>query len=228
MALVLASPSRSWVHAQAQPLFSSATWNVYPQTRPRSPTSSWKHKSQLRLCLPPRTTLPVGKFDPFADDIQPVASTSQLPLPTRGRPRTTSFSAGCNTPRCAVCSPSRASRSTRIPSSLSRSESPSGHALANAPSVAPSPSRSPQSSSTSRRIHGDASIKAVLPPVVLQARRHPTPESRSRFLARTLLNRINPVGRPRRFDLCLRDGYEDERGSRGYVPSPLSQCVCVA
>ncbi|KAJ7675143.1 hypothetical protein B0H17DRAFT_1081556, partial [Mycena rosella] len=80
-------------------------------------------------------------------------------------------------------------------------------------------------------------------PTSFHARHYPTPDARARLLARTLLNRIHAVGRPRSPYASLSspyarsaspyvggggrlcNGYESESGARGYVPSRLSECV---
>ncbi|CAK5279009.1 unnamed protein product [Mycena citricolor] len=56
------------------------------------------------------------------------------------------------------------------------------------------------------------------------ARTYPTSEDRVRLLARTLLTRINAVGRPRSVYAALSAGSEGECG-KAYTPSRLSECV---
>ncbi|KAJ7127501.1 hypothetical protein C8R43DRAFT_1027496 [Mycena crocata] len=266
MALV-ASPSHSW--AQSLPYHRpSAAWNTAyysPSASSASSSSSsarlytqtasqQKEKPRLRLLAievsspsssPSTSAHSTSKtrFDPFADE--PVASTSQLPPPpaaqnttaapppTRGRRRAPSFSAGPNTPRSACSSP------TPSPSTSKWSSSASSATWV--PSPAPSLSRPALSSasSTSTSRSGGNTPLVPLAPTPFHARHYPTPDARARLLARTLLNRIHAVGRPRSLYSCssstysrtrggcvkMEDGYESECGSRGYVPSRLSECV---
>ncbi|KAJ7684232.1 hypothetical protein DFH06DRAFT_1155076 [Mycena polygramma] len=258
----------------------SATWNTkfpagldldlsHPMSMPTANT-----KPRLRLpSLASTSDLPSRRFDPFADDDAPVASTSQLPpapahpypsqntpplargrsltplcitvpsastsTPVVGRRRAPSFSAGANTPRAAAMSLSMAFTGS---SSSSSSYGSGGSSLSNAPSPAPSLCRlrvSPPSSPT------PTPAPAVpLAPTPFHARHYPTPDARARLLARTLLNRIHAVGRPRSCSFSSpysspyssspyskggrsANGYESECGGRGYVPSRLSECVTV-
>ncbi|KAF7353941.1 hypothetical protein MVEN_01080400 [Mycena venus] len=189
--------------------------------------------------------LPSRRFDPFADE-PPVASTSQLqnvaPAPShlaRGRPLTPLCISSPLPPAAAPASPSPPTGRRRAPSfsagsgaALPRTRDVSSLSsltlssqLCSAPSPAPSLTRiaPPQA---------QAKAKPEAPPVPLaptpfHARHYPTPDARARLLARTLLNRIHAVGRPRSMYSCSAyaktNGYESECGSRGYVRSRLSE-----
>ncbi|KAJ7142056.1 hypothetical protein C8R43DRAFT_1016190 [Mycena crocata] len=203
-----------------RPLLPSAVGNTTQTAR--------KEKPRLRLPTLEFTKLPSRRFDPFADE-PTCAGTSQLPpLPSqtaaqnmatrgRGRCRSSSFTAGPNTPRSACTSLTLSAFSSVW-----------------TPSPAPSLSRPRRASSTSP--HGSTPVPAVpLAPTPFHARHYPTPDARARLLARTLLNRIHAVGRPRS-PYCsssskpsakgkVHNGYESESGSREYVPSRLSECI---
>ncbi|KAJ7100478.1 hypothetical protein C8R44DRAFT_809957 [Mycena epipterygia] len=243
----VASPS-AWAHSlpyaphqmqMQMPLRpASATWNAkFPQgldldlsisslplpapTPAARPSKQQRPSLRLALSSSSVDALPSRRFDPFADE--PIASTSQntppaqprgrAPTPTAapspspapaqpivGRRRAPSFSAGSGSPRC-LASPS-----------LFLSPAP----RAQTPAPAPAP-------------------LVPLAPTPFHARHYPTPDARARLLARTLLNRIHAVGRPRSLYSCssysrskspsLGNGYENECGSRGYVPSRLSECI---
>ncbi|KAJ7127510.1 hypothetical protein C8R43DRAFT_1240285 [Mycena crocata] len=215
IATLVASPSHSWAQPchHAQPLLPSSAWNMPASTNVQT---ARKEKPRLRLALESPSSR--------ADKLQPpVASTSQLPqLPsvptqnTRGRRRSPSFTAPPNTPRSACSSPI---------SFTSAWSSPPPSTSAWTPSPAPSLSRPAQA----------ATPAVPLAPTPFHARHYPTSDARARLLARTLLNRIHAVGRPRSLycsssskssakgRMC--DGYKSECGSRGYTPSRLSECV---
>ncbi|KAJ6498450.1 hypothetical protein C8R47DRAFT_1111792 [Mycena vitilis] len=295
-------PRTSYTRNQQTPLRpTSATWNTkfpagldldFPVTMP-APNANANAKPRLRLpSLASTSDLPSRRFDPFADDDAPVASTSQLPplapspspahnpypsqntppltrgrsltplcitVPSSasssaststtgativGRRRAPSFSAGANTPRAAAMGLSMAftgSSSSSSHNSPHNSSSYGGNSLSNAPSPAPSLCRqrvSPPASPT-------PAPAVPLAPSPFHARHYPTPDARARLLARTLLNRIHAVGRPRsacsfssspytskhvgeKRGRSAVNGYESECGGRGYVPSRLSECVAVA
>ncbi|KAJ7732574.1 hypothetical protein DFH07DRAFT_846338 [Mycena maculata] len=252
MALTLSMPS-SWTaslpyspsqiqqyEAPQRPLRRSNTWNANKSkfasalaldlSLPAAsfavecPAQSPAVQQKPRLRLPAlASALPARRFDPFADD-EPVASTSAATLentpPTpRGRPLTPLVTSSALAPTTPVVGRRRApsfSAGTPRPaaslatlSTLSRTTAPSA-----CRPVPPAPI---------------AEVKGA--PTPFHARHYPTPDARARLLARTLLNRIHAVGRPRSLYSCSsysktsRGGYEAEGGERGYVPSRLSECV---
>ncbi|CAK5265196.1 unnamed protein product [Mycena citricolor] len=178
-----------------------------------APPSSTSHEQQQQQ--PQR--LPARRFDPFCEDANaqnkpaaaPAVVAEPVSLPAapvvRGRRRSPSFSAGSGCTRASL-----ASMSLQLPSIPSSScSAPPRHTK---PALAPQP--------------GSPCPGAPTP---YMARHYSSSDSRSRLLARTLLNRINAVGRPR--SVCgsraapLGNGYEDECGGRPYIPTRLSECV---
>ncbi|KAJ7675148.1 hypothetical protein B0H17DRAFT_1207884 [Mycena rosella] len=174
--------------------------------------------------------LPARRFDPFADELVP--STSQNTPPPRGRPLTP----------LVVASPAP------TPSPAAPAPAPAIKGRRRAPSFSAGCPRSASTSTIllSTPIPPSRVTTPVAPvagaPTPFHARHYPTPDARARLLARTLLNRIHAVGRPRSpyaslsspysrsaspyaggGGLC--NGYESECGARGYVPSRLSECV---
>ncbi|KAJ7290286.1 hypothetical protein C8J57DRAFT_1275620 [Mycena rebaudengoi] len=86
--------------------------------------------------------------------------------------------------------------------------------------------------SSSTLISTSSSSPAPMPavpdaPSPFLARHYPTRDARTRFLAKTLLNRIHAVGRQRNAfsTSCRGDGYESEGVARAYMPSRLSVSV---
>ncbi|KAJ7148599.1 hypothetical protein C8R46DRAFT_533927 [Mycena filopes] len=175
-----------------------------------STTTAPPQPQKPRLRLATAAPVPVvARFDPFAeDDPVAVASTSALPsqsqntpphahhgpltitVPTPapavegghgrvGRRRSPSFSAGTPRPNAPL--------STLSALSLAASPSP-------APSLtrgrSPSPPKPPP-------IVEEQVPTVAMAPSPFHARHYPTPDARARLLARTLLNRIHAVGRPR-------------------------------
>ncbi|KAJ7232043.1 hypothetical protein B0H12DRAFT_1145964 [Mycena haematopus] len=180
-------------------------------------------------------------------------SISTPPAPPVGRRRSPSFSAGSGTPlppRAAGGPPPLASlTSLTLASQLHHHSvspssypypSPSRYAHAHAHSAAypstPSPAPSLSRGALTPRSSPSAPPSSSRPdtasaPTPFHARHYPTPDARARLLARTLLTRIHPVGRPRSCasQLASRtNGYENECGGRGYVPSRLSECTMAA
>ncbi|KAF7359012.1 hypothetical protein MSAN_01241900 [Mycena sanguinolenta] len=126
-------------------------------------------------------------------------------------------------------------------SSHQYSYAPASGSLASAPSPPPSLTRSlPSSRAASPAPSASSSAVKSDAPTPFHARHYSTPDARARLLARTLLNRIHAVGRPRSCSSQLRasaqlsgsskskDGYENECGGRGYIPSRLSVCTMAA
>ncbi|KAJ7041862.1 hypothetical protein C8F04DRAFT_1077510 [Mycena alexandri] len=206
-----------------------------PRLRLATPTSS----------APPPSVEPTRRFDPFAEDDAPVASSSQnTPPPSRGRPLTP-LAITVPAPAPAV-EGGRVGR-RRAPSFSAGTPRPSAplstlSALSCAPSPAPSLARA---RSPPTDVVGSVSAPPVpMAPTPFHARHYPTSDARARLLARTLLNRIHAVGRPRSMYSCgsssspysrtsmggcrVGNGYESECGGRGYVPSRLSECVVAA
>ncbi|KAJ7142053.1 hypothetical protein C8R43DRAFT_1016186 [Mycena crocata] len=212
IATLVASPSHSWATQpshHAQPLLPSSVWNMPASTNAQT---ARKEKPRLRLALEV-TALCADKAQ------QPFASTSQLSQPslvptqnTRGRRRSPSFTAPPNTPRSACSSPI---------SFTSAWSSPSSSTSTYTPSPAPSLSRPAPSSNYA----SPAPPAVPLAPTPFHARHYPTSDARARLLARTLLNRIHAVGRPR--SLCSSSSKSSAKGSMcdGYTPSRLSECV---
>ncbi|KAJ7618231.1 hypothetical protein B0H17DRAFT_1188712 [Mycena rosella] len=229
MAYVAPAPSSSsWVHALPyldRPLRpASATWNTkFPAASPAAlyaslPAPTLKQRPALRLPAL-ASDLPARRFDPFADD--PAASTSQNTLPPRGRPLTPLI----------VASPSPTASTSAAPAPEIKGRTPSFSAdcprSASTSIILSTPVPPPRAAAPAPPVAGA--------PTPFHARHYPTPDARARLLARTLLNRIHAVGRPRSpyasllspyaagGGLC--NGYESECGARGYVPSRLSECV---
>ncbi|KAJ7148612.1 hypothetical protein C8R46DRAFT_533994 [Mycena filopes] len=219
------------------PLQSDKVWNT---TR----IDMAPQKPRLRLATTAAIALPTSRFDPFADEEQqhqPRASTSQNTPPPpshnghRGRPLTP-LTITVPAPAPAVegghnrvgrrRAPSFSAGTPRPASPLSTLSALS--TLACAPSPAPSLTRvHPRTSSPSPpAVVGVPDVEGA--PTPFHARHYPTPDARARLLARTLLNRIHAVGRPRAQCGMRADGYESECGGRGYTPSRLSECVSVA
>ncbi|KAJ6566995.1 hypothetical protein B0H19DRAFT_1067248 [Mycena capillaripes] len=212
-------------------------------------------KPRLRLPILATTTsseqhLPSRRFDPFADE-PPVASTSALPVPQsqntppRGRPLTplcvstpsssTSGSASpiAQAPLCPRAAPPRPSdplRSLRLALQLPRAPF-ALPLLLPVPRLRPLPRPLPNPPLSSPPPRTETpTVRGA--PTPFHARHYPTSDARARLLARTLLNRIHAVGRPRSLPSSCSsayskggrtsNGYESECGGRGYTPSRLS------
>ncbi|KAJ6548150.1 hypothetical protein DFH09DRAFT_1169878 [Mycena vulgaris] len=228
----VASSSSSWAqslpYSHSTPMRpSSATWNTkFPSgldltlDLPYTPASSSRGAAPKRPVL--RLALP--RFDPFADEPPlPSASTSHhhqqsQNTPPRGRPLTPLVVASASAPSPAPApAPAPVQGRRRAPSFSAGC--PRSVVLSRAvplPISAPAPPPAP----------APAPPSVPLAPSPFHARHYPTPDARARLLARTLLNRIHAVGRPRSpYASCYSNGYESECGARGYVPSRLSECV---
>ncbi|KAJ7494242.1 hypothetical protein B0H11DRAFT_2003822, partial [Mycena galericulata] len=216
-----------------------------PTPTPQSAAPAPTQKPRLRLPVLPTTEsekLPTRRFDPFADE-PPFASSSssQNTPPPRGRPLTP-LAISTSPPTGRRRAPSFSAGTPRPAASLSTLSS----LTASASSPAPSASRVLASQRLSTGAASQTTPHVPLAPTPFHARHYPTPDARARLLARTLLNRIHAVGRPRSLYSCssysrtapkrgagawgaeqMQNGYEEECGGRGYVRSRLSECVVV-
>ncbi|KAJ7061509.1 hypothetical protein C8F01DRAFT_1137626 [Mycena amicta] len=203
--LPLSSSSSEWTSSLPYSTLRQG-WGAYnptpappPQQKPRlrlpllaAESSAFRFTTDERTSQKPRS-LPI-----------PAAPTTPAPAPApvrTGRKRSPSFSAG---PGLSLAASSSINAPSPPPCLTRPSLSP------------PPPPPAPQSPGQQQ-----------VPPFLL--RTYPTPDARKRLVARSLL-RIHAVGRPRppcafpcaRGRQSPENGYEDECGGRGYVPSRLS------
>ncbi|KAK7036072.1 hypothetical protein R3P38DRAFT_2910438 [Favolaschia claudopus] len=194
-----------------EPLASTSTSQNTPP--PPAPVAAPSHLARGRPIAPLTITTTTSHS----------SSSSPSPAPT-GRRRSPSFSAGS--------SPPSAPRTLATLSSLTLACTSSSSSA----SGSPAPSLSRPALTRSCKSAPCAAPPTPGAPTPFHARHYPTPDARARLLARTLLNRIHAVGRPRSPYGCARsvsassslyggNGYENECGGRGYVPSRLSECT---
>ncbi|KAJ7612211.1 hypothetical protein FB45DRAFT_940097 [Roridomyces roridus] len=239
MACLTQTQPAAWSAAlySAAPLRASSSWNSYPVATPSA-------KPRLRLPLPAPSELPLPsrRFDPFADDDEP----QNTPPPPRGRPltpltisvvvsttqerptgrrRAPSFSAGTPRPTASLAALANASVSpSSTLSSYTSYSYCSGPASGSSSAPPPSASRVLAAQRITTQELAPAPTPAPAPvvaqaPTPFHARHYPTSDARARLLARTLLNRIHAVGRPRSTMPST------SSGSSCRVPSRLSECV---
>ncbi|KAJ7607049.1 hypothetical protein FB45DRAFT_948724 [Roridomyces roridus] len=211
----------------AAPLRASS-WNTYTV-----PTPSAKPRLRLPLPAPSELPLPSRRFDPFADDDEP----QNTPPPPRGRPltpltissttherptgrrRAPSFSAGTPRPTASLAALANASVSpSSTLSSYTSYSYCSGPASGSSSAPGPSASRVLAAQRITTQELAPAPVVAQAP-TPFHARHYPTSDARARLLARTLLNRIHAVGRPR----STMPSSSSRSSCR--VPSRLSECV---
>ncbi|KAJ6566999.1 hypothetical protein B0H19DRAFT_1139103 [Mycena capillaripes] len=238
------APSTSYVPAKPRlrlPILATTSSEQHLPSRRFDPFADEPPVASTSALPAPQSqnTPPRGRpLTPLCVSTSSSPSTSGSASPIVGRRRAPSFSAGSGTPLPQRGTPLALATLSALSVSPSNSLGPPSHShsysqsLASAPSPAPSlirRSAAPPSRTEAPTVRGA--------PTPFHARHYPTPDARARLLARTLLNRIHAVGRPRSLPSSCSsayskggrtsNGYESECGGRGYTPSRLSECVTV-
>ncbi|KAF7329640.1 hypothetical protein MKEN_00227000 [Mycena kentingensis (nom. inval.)] len=206
------SPSSSSWMTRSQPVAKPRLRLPLLAAEPASAPLAAKQPRSLYIPAPPTTAPPAPAPEPSPSTS--AVSPSPVVVVRPGRKRSPSFSAG---PGCTLAD------AAASPPSISLVR----------PSLSPPRGRCPPPSlqpipASDTELEQQAQATRV-PPFL--ARAYPTPDARKRLVARSLL-RIHAVGRPRppcAFPSGRRceNGYENECGGRGYVPSPLSLACSV-